>query len=168
MPVLATRVEPKSANLWRWHLRPKRNEEVPQCPFNSVAIHGPLTLPGDTCSCHVGTLRLDVGTSVDPHPGSRAHRPTENYDGILDLLTRTRGPSRGHTPTHVSSLCVCVRVCVCVCVCAWSAHTHRERSQPLPSSPGGEIWRPEVLGSNWFWRFLPLLPREAFSVSSSA
>ena len=166
MPVLATRVEPKSANLWRWHLRPKRNEEVPQCPFNSVAIHGPLTLPGDTCSCHVGTLRLDVGTSVDPHPGSRAHRPTENYDGILDQLTRTRGPSRGHTPTHVSSLCVCV--CVCVCVCAWSAHTHRERSQPLPSSPGGEIWRPEVLGSNWFWRFLPLLPREAFSVSSSA
>ena len=166
MPLLATRVEPKPANLWRWHLRPKQNEGVPQCPLNSVAIHGPLTLPGDTCSCHVGTLRLDVGTSVRrPTPreaSSQTNRESRWYPGS----TRSRPWAFLGAHTYPCEQPVCV--CVCVCVCAWSARTHRERSQPLPSSPGVEIWRPEVLGSNWFWRFLPLLPREAFSVSSSA
>ena len=130
------------------------------------------TLPGDTCSCHVGTLRLDVGPSVRRPTSREASSQTNRESGWYPGSTHSHPWAfpRAHTYPCEQPLCVCVCVCVCVCarVRAWSARTHRERSQPLPSSLGGEIWRPEVLGSNWFWRFLPLLPREAFSVSSSA
>lgn len=54
-------------------------------------------------------------------------------------------------------------------VCARLECRHPQREVTAPSLlSGGGTWRPEGLGSNWFWRFLPLLPGEAFSVSSLA
>lgn len=94
-----------------------------------------------------GTSRWDVGSPMTHRQGGEStdrHDKCRHIRGLLAPMRRL--PLCMRMPTHVSSLCV--QECM---------HPPREVTAP-PLLPGGGPWRPEGLGSNWFWRFLPPLP----------
>ena len=98
------------------------------------------TLPGDTCSCHVGTLRLDVGPSVRRPTSREASSQTNRESGWYPGSTHSHPWAfpRAHTYPCEQPLCVCVCVCVCVRVSAPGVHAPTERGHSPFPPPWGE------------------------------